>query len=129
MEQPDRERLLVVEHTLVQHANRLAEGAKTFARFDDMLRPSVAKVASWIFAFIIAMGVPIATFLVQLGKYPDAQTFVRREAEYAATQKTLEARVQALEVSRAEQEVRLRTIVETLTRLEGKLDSALGRRR
>lgn len=123
------ERLIALEHGHTRVNERINDVAGLSSRLDEMMRPSVAKVASWILAFIFAMGVPIAHSLVQLGKYPDAETFVKREAEYAAVQKTLEDRVQKLEVSRAEQEVRLRTIVDTLDRLESKLDSALRRQR
>lgn len=130
-----RERVLVLEHALAHFKEEtkasLNAGNAKFSHFDNIMRPSITKVASWFAAFIFTMGVPICVTVFKLGKYPDADSFVSTRAEYAATQKTIDDRVKTLEVSRAEQEVRLRSILESLNRLETKLDSALagGRRR
>lgn len=123
------ERVLILEHTVAQFRESLQIGAKRFTQIDEVLRPSIAKVAAWLCGFLLTAGIPIAVFLISLGKYPDAETFVKREAEYAAAQKTLDTRVQALEVTRAEQEIRLRAITETLSRVESKIDTALAQRR
>lgn len=121
------ERLLILEHDMRQLQTYQRESEQTFTQINDTLRPSLLKVMAAVFPFILAVGIPIATFLVQLGKYPDAEQFVKAQAEYRATQDTTEKRMQSLEVSRAEQEVRLTTIIESLRRLEGKLDTALAR--
>jgi hypothetical protein len=124
-----RDRMLVIEHTFAHFKeevkNSLNQGNTKFSWIENMLRPSIAKVASWVCAFVITMGVPIAVTVFRLGKYPDAESFVSARAEYTAMQKTLDERVKTLEVSKAEQEVRLRSILESLNRLESKLDSAL----
>lgn len=123
------ERILIVEHQVGQIRESMQLGAKRFTQIDEILRPSIAKVAAWFCAFIFTAAIPICVTVFKLGKYPDAEGFVQARADYQATQKALETRVQALEVSRAEQEIRLRTISDTLSRVETKLDSALNDRR